>query len=48
MTWLIFRKVLAGGGRVFMADIDVDTGMEAKEKLEKEHGMVKEDVKNKL
>ena len=27
-----------------MADIDVDTGMEAKEKLEKEYGKVKEDV----
>ena len=31
-----------------MADIDVNTGMEAKEKLEREHGKVKEDVKKSI
>ena len=38
------RKVLEGGGRVYMADIDVARGQEEKDKFAKQYGKVNFDL----
>ena len=38
---VLFRRVLAGGGRVFMADIDAKQGAAEKDNFVKEYGKVK-------
>ena len=38
------RKVLEGGGRVYMADIDVARGQEEKDKFAKQYGKVTFDL----
>jgi hypothetical protein len=36
----VTRRILAGGGRVFMADIDTQLGEETRNKLRAEFGQV--------
>jgi hypothetical protein len=43
MFFLVHRRILSGGGRVFMADIDTDTGEQSRDRLQSEFGQVREE-----